>query len=73
MIEKDAEKLANKIARAVNSAPDDVLVFLASGFVSIIDKEEFKNHFTEKGDVDNIPEIASSLFKVSVLGNDSIQ
>lgn len=70
--EQEAEKLAKKIKRCLDSIPDKFTVVITNSTIQVCRKDEFEDYFQEEGDIDNPPSIAYETFKRgNVCGCDS--
>lgn len=70
--EQEAEKLAKKIKRCLDSIPDKFTVVITNSTIQVCCKDEFEEYFQKEGDIDNPPSIAYETFnRGNVCGCDS--
>lgn len=58
----EAEKLARKIKRCLDSIPEDVRVIITSSSISVCDREELYDYEDKHGHLDNPPALAHQIF-----------
>ena len=69
--EREAEKLAKKIKRCLNSIPDKFIVVITNSTIQVCCRDEFDEYFQKEGNIDNPPSLAYEIFHSNVCGCDS--
>lgn len=68
--EKEAEKIARKIKRVLNSVPDGFIVTIHNTTVSVSDEDEYYKYVNENGHADNPPTMAYEVLNTTqIVGN----